>query len=63
MYWVSKKDNIIFFIFCFLYCLFSIISAVYLHTILFQTKTDSFYDQFLIIYYQNIRTEVEERYR
>ena len=48
-----QKDNIIFFIFCFLYCLFSIISAVYLHTILLQTKTDSFYDQFLIIYYQN----------
>ena len=46
-----QKDNIVFFIFCFLYCFFSVIGAVYLIAILFQTEPDPFYDQFFIIYY------------
>ena len=46
-----QKDNIVFILLCLLNRFFSVISTVNFHTVLFQIKTDSFYDQFLVINY------------
>ncbi len=49
-----QQNQIILITLCHLERLFSIIGALDLHIILFQTKTKSFYNQLLIIYYQNL---------
>jgi len=46
-----QKDNVVFILLRLLHRFFSIVSTVHFHSVLFQIKADSFYDQFFVIYY------------
>ena len=45
-----QQNQIILTLLCVLQCLFPVICTIYFHTFLFQAETDSFHDQFFIIY-------------
>ena len=49
-----QKDYVVLRLLCKIDRLFAVISSVYFHSVLFQTETDAFHDQFFIINHQNL---------
>ena len=49
-----QKDYVVLRLLCKIDRLFAVKRAVYFHSVLFQTETDAFHDQFFIINHQNL---------